>query len=108
MGGRGVLMVCLVLGLLMGHSHSDTSFQICYCGCFVSCVITPGNNAFSCAINCLQECIFRNYLVEDTQYFCKLGCSTSKCTSLSSKENPAEANVGSCVDSCSDTCAVKN
>ncbi|KAK6284583.1 hypothetical protein POUND7_003535 [Theobroma cacao] len=112
MEGRGVgsvMMVCLVLGLLVGQSTA--SFQKCYAGCFILCVVIPPNPVFSCAIKCLNECIIPSSTLEsgkDTQYFCKLGCATSLCTDLSSKENPGEQKVGSCVDSCSETCAKKN
>ncbi|KAK6264031.1 hypothetical protein QQP08_018766 [Theobroma cacao] len=92
MEGRGVgsvMMVCLVLGLLVGQSTA--SFQKCYAGCFILCVAIPPNPVFSCAIKCLNECIIPSSTLEsgkDTQYFCKLGCATSLCTDLSSKENP--------------------
>ncbi|XVE52121.1 hypothetical protein DITRI_Ditri02bG0096800 [Diplodiscus trichospermus] len=110
---RGVLMVCLVLGAIVGQSTA--SFQSCYMGCFVLCVIIPQNTVFSCSVKCLKDCIVPNpssiglASVQDmTQYFCKLGCATSLCTNLSTKENPGEQKVGSCVDSCSKTCAKKN
>ncbi|EOY26334.1 hypothetical protein QQP08_020329 [Theobroma cacao] len=109
MEGRGVgsvLMVYLVLGLLVGQSTA--SFQTCYMGCFIWCVITPNNTVFSCSVKCLKDCIIPSFSFpsgKDTQYFCKLGCATSLCTDLSSKENPGEEKVGSCVDSCSETCA---
>ncbi|XP_022724807.1 thionin-like protein 2 [Durio zibethinus] len=112
MGERGigsVLMVCLVLGVLIGQSTA--SFPSCYKDCFVLCVATPGNSPLICALKCVKNCIlhtspFGN--LQDTQYFCKLGCSTTMCTSLSSKQDPGEGKVESCVDSCSETCAIKN
>ncbi|XWS20339.1 hypothetical protein CRYUN_Cryun31cG0092900 [Craigia yunnanensis] len=110
MEGRGVLMVCLVLGVLVGQSTA--SFQSCYMGCFVLCVITPQKTVFSCSVKCLKDCIIPSSTdlasLKDTQYFCKLGCATSLCANLSSKESPGEQEVGSCVDSCSETCAEKN
>ncbi|XVF86574.1 hypothetical protein PTKIN_Ptkin18bG0052900 [Pterospermum kingtungense] len=110
MEGRGLLIVCLVLGVVVGQSAA--SFQSCYMGCFVLCVLIPQNTVFACSVKCLKDCIIPSFTdlstLKDTQYFCKLGCATSLCTDLSSKDNPGEQKVGSCVDSCSRTCAKKN
>ncbi|XP_022721105.1 thionin-like protein 2 [Durio zibethinus] len=112
-GIKGVLMmVCLASGILVGQSTA--SFQSCYMGCFVLCVITTENTVFSCSVKCLKDCIIPSSTdlaslnKDDTQYFCKLGCAVSLCANLSSKENPGVQKVGRCVDSCSETCAKTN
>ncbi|XP_031376357.1 thionin-like protein 2 [Punica granatum] len=105
-------MVCVVLGLLMGAHQSMASFPSCYKSCFVLCVIKPGETAFKCAFQCLKDCLVHSAspspasaLSVDTDYFCKLGCSTSLCTNLSTKTNPGEKEVGGCVESCSGMCS---
>lgn len=107
---RAMLLVCLVMGVLVGQSTA--SFQSCYVGCFVLCVIIPTNTVFSCSVNCLKNCIIPTSTelssLKKPQCFCKLGCAISLCANLSSKYNPGEQKVGSCVDSCSETCAEKN
>ncbi|KAI3437255.1 uncharacterized protein J3R85_005708 [Psidium guajava] len=101
---KSAAVVCLVLGLFLGLSRA--SFEDCYMSCFILCAITPGNSLFSCSVKCLQDCIVPpSDSPRDTQYFCKLGCASSLCTNLSSKDNPGEKRVAGCVDSCSKTCA---
>ncbi|XP_022723365.1 thionin-like protein 2 [Durio zibethinus] len=109
MGERGMgsmLMLCLVLGLLIGQSTA--SFQSGYKGCFILCIINSRNSMLSCSIKCLKKCTSPFGNLQDTQYFYKLGCSTSMCISLSSKQDPSEGKVESCIDSCSKPCTTKN
>ncbi|XVF25027.1 hypothetical protein REPUB_Repub13aG0178600 [Reevesia pubescens] len=109
-GRRVALMACLVLGVLIGQSTA--TFGSCYFSCFVFCVITPQTTPFLCSLKCLKDCIIPSSTnwgsLNDIQSFCKLGCATTLCSNISSKENPGEDKVGSCVDSCSETCAKKN
>ncbi|XP_030464622.1 thionin-like protein 2 [Syzygium oleosum] len=100
---KSAFVVCLVLGLFLGQSRAN--FEDCYKGCFILCAITPGQTLFSCSFKCLKDCISppsNNLRV--THYFCKLGCASSLCTNLSSKDNPGEKRVAGCVGSCSETC----
>ncbi|AEE28912.2 thionin-like protein [Arabidopsis thaliana] len=46
--------------------------------------------------------------INHNDYYCKLGCSTHHCASLSSIQNPNVDKVVDCVDSCSDKCSNKN
>ncbi|CDY26580.1 BnaA09g46970D [Brassica napus] len=46
--------------------------------------------------------------IDHTDYFCKLGCATHHCISLSSLRNPNAEKIVECVDSCSDKCSNKN
>ncbi|KAH9714556.1 hypothetical protein WN944_022135 [Citrus x changshan-huyou] len=104
---ESLLMVYLMTGLLVGQSQA--AFKECYETCFIICYITPGTTLGSCAAKCLKDCIFPPKLhtlsLQDTEYFCKLGCATSLCTNLSSKDNPAGEKVEGCVNSCSKSCS---
>ncbi|KAL3721032.1 thionin-like protein 2 [Eucalyptus grandis] len=100
---KSVLVVCLVLGLFLGQSRAE--FQDCYVGCFVACVVT-GDNVVKCSLKCLKDCIgLPSHGLTDAEYFCKLGCASSLCINLSSKDDPGEKRVAHCVNSCSKTCA---
>ncbi|KAK6264033.1 hypothetical protein SCA6_019467 [Theobroma cacao] len=110
-GVSAVLMVCLVLGILVGQSTAQGTNVLCYAACFIPCMADPNTTTFYCTIKCLKNCILPKSTVggiKDTQYFCKLGCATALCTNISTKEDPGEKKVGSCVDACSATCAKKN
>ncbi|KAJ4823552.1 hypothetical protein Tsubulata_012178 [Turnera subulata] len=96
-GMKSVLVVLVVVGLLAAEPTA-ASFKECYAGCFILCVITPGNNPIKCGTKCLKDCIFPHsssldeYSTEEKRlHFCELGCATVSC-------------VSSCVDSCSNTC----
>ncbi|XP_031255774.1 thionin-like protein 2 [Pistacia vera] len=93
-----VLMICLVMGILVGDSagQSIETFKRCYAICFITCVLTPGNgmSTSTCATKCIIDCLIPHpsdsLKLKDPQYFCKLGCATSLCTNFSSKEEPAK------------------
>ncbi|KAG6575558.1 hypothetical protein SDJN03_26197, partial [Cucurbita argyrosperma subsp. sororia] len=76
----------------------------CYFGCINSCF----ESAFQCAI-CIGKCMISvestpmqaNHM--DNRYFCKLGCSTSRCAKLL-LNHPNEKQMKGCVNSCSHTC----
>ncbi|KAK1575016.1 hypothetical protein Q3G72_001863 [Acer saccharum] len=104
-GVESVLMVFVILGLVVGQSAA--SFQTCYAFCFIPCMISE-RNLLKCGTNCLKKCIFpssASHTLKHTDYFCKLGCATSLCTHLSTKEDPAAEKVEGCVNSCSETCS---
>ncbi|XP_044486002.1 thionin-like protein 2 [Mangifera indica] len=105
-----VLMICLVMGGLVGDSagQSIQAFAQCYAVCFITCVLTPGNNVTTCSTRCIISCLFPGSLkLKDPQSFCKLGCATYLCTNFSTTDDPAKEKVGSCVSSCSETCTQK-
>ncbi|KAJ4827983.1 hypothetical protein Tsubulata_033222 [Turnera subulata] len=54
---KSLLVVLVVVGLLAAEPAA-ASFKECYVGCFVLCVITPGNNPVKCGAKCLKDCIF--------------------------------------------------
>ncbi|KAK2651376.1 hypothetical protein Ddye_011232 [Dipteronia dyeriana] len=75
--------------LLVGQS---ASLATCYALCFVPCVIAEGSAA-KCALICVRKCLVKPSSIDlqkDTHhsYFCKVGCATSLCTNLSTKEDP--------------------
>ncbi|KAK2651372.1 hypothetical protein Ddye_011228 [Dipteronia dyeriana] len=94
--------------LLVGQS---ASLATCYALCFVPCVIAEGSAA-KCALICVRKCLVKPSSIDlqkDTHhsYFCKVGCATSLCTNLSTKEDPAVEKVEGCVNTCSETCTQK-
>uniref|UniRef100_A0A5B7BAM4 Putative thionin-like protein 2 n=1 Tax=Davidia involucrata TaxID=16924 RepID=A0A5B7BAM4_DAVIN len=103
---RALVVVVLVFGMLVGQS-STASFKDCYVGCFIFCMIKPSNSAFYCSTQCLKDCIIPKSpqdIREDTHDSCKLGCASSLCTNISTKQNPDGEKVESCVGSCSESC----
>ncbi|KAB2623876.1 thionin-like protein 2 [Pyrus ussuriensis x Pyrus communis] len=114
-GLRPVPVAYLVLGMLMLAGQSSASFKSCYESCFILCVITPNHSVSYCSFQCLKDCIIpsrspldHSNIHKDNVYFCKLGCASSLCSNLSTKQNPEVEKVGGCVDSCSETCTIKN
>ncbi|XWS16378.1 hypothetical protein CRYUN_Cryun34aG0082000 [Craigia yunnanensis] len=108
-GVSSVLMFCLVLGILVGQSRAQIiGTAVCYADCYVPCVLRPQMTVGSCAVDCFKNCILfksTENTINDTQYFCNLGCAIALCSNFSTKENPAEQKVASCVDDRSETCA---
>ncbi|XP_059641384.1 thionin-like protein 2 [Cornus florida] len=102
-----LVLVVLAFGTVVGQSTA-ASFKDCYVGCFIFCMLNPSNSAFSCATQCLKDCIIPNspqQIHVDSHHFCNLGCASSLCSNISTKQNPDGERVESCVGSCSDTCA---
>lgn len=92
--------VCLVVGLLlvMGAHRSDAlDLKKCYKQCFLPCVKESGASLPLCIIKCVKDCISHPAsslgLAGDTSYFCKLGCSMSQCTHLSTETNAGKFRV---------------
>lgn len=135
---RNAVLVCLVLGLLMGHCTAGLFFKPCYGACFTICMVKKPHNPLTCGFNCLKKCAAPAQTLDfqtNPHHFCKLGCATSLCTHISTKDNPSNyispflvrvsflwyigltflfffflffsdaELVGKCVDSCSGTCS---
>ncbi|KAL5756218.1 hypothetical protein ACOSP7_020641 [Xanthoceras sorbifolium] len=103
-GVQSLLMVFMILGLLVGQSAA--SLQTCYPICLVPCMIIE-KNLLKCAGKCLKKCIFKPSSMDsqkEIHYFCKLGCATTVCTNISTKEDPAAEKVEGCVNTCSERC----
>ncbi|KAI8544407.1 hypothetical protein RHMOL_Rhmol08G0294100 [Rhododendron molle] len=119
---RGMLRaVVLVLVLICGISTEyytvkgqppTTTFKECYVGCFVLCIIVPPHSLFDCSFQCLKDCLIPKIPqstatgthVDNNFNFCKLGCSASLCSNISTEQNPGGDKVESCVGSCSGRC----
>lgn len=86
-----IITYLMVFGMLLGQSTA--SFKSCYESCFLLCVITPHHSVGSCSFKCLKDCIIpTSYSTNtDNQYFCKLGCASSLCSSFSTKQNPGNS-----------------
>ncbi|KAK3003818.1 hypothetical protein RJ639_017904, partial [Escallonia herrerae] len=86
-----LLVVLVVLGMAVGQSTA--TFKDCYAKCFIFCMIEPDHTLCSCTTSCLKECIFpaatpQTSIHEESLGFCKLGCASSLCSKLSTKQNP--------------------
>ncbi|XP_006305774.2 thionin-like protein 2 isoform X1 [Capsella rubella] len=118
----------MVLGNLLIHTEAQappqpSPFKSCYKGCVVVCFFQQKfPNMLMCPLTCLGTCLVPQMpvpsppseMVSSTNevsyndYYCKLGCATHHCVSLSSTQNPNVDKVADCVDSCSDKCSIKN
>ncbi|KAL5713212.1 hypothetical protein ACHQM5_015313 [Ranunculus cassubicifolius] len=101
---------------MMSASESHVSEQIfgidkknskkfirCYGKCFLFCNL-PLPKPPICAAACLAKCtIFRSELL-DVHNYCNLGCASSKCTHISTANDPRAEEVVTCVNSCSVGC----
>ncbi|CAH2071181.1 unnamed protein product [Thlaspi arvense] len=98
-----MMMIMVALGNLVSQVEAqDSPFRSCYPSCIVSCAIQKKfPSAFMCPLTCIMTCLApptpipsppsqiilanENY---QTDYFCKLGCATHHCVSVSSLQNP--------------------
>lgn len=92
---RAVVMVVLVLGMLIGQSSA--SFKDCYVKCYVFCMVDPSQTLCSCTTHCLKDCIFPpspldvNHPTHNYCDFCTLGCASSLCFNISTKQHPSNS-----------------
>lgn len=89
---RNAVLVCLLLGLLMGHCTAGLFFKLCYGACFTICMVKKPHNPLTCGFNCLKKCAAPAQTLDfqtNPHHFCKLGCATSLCTHISTKDNPS-------------------
>ncbi|KAK4773762.1 hypothetical protein SAY87_028781 [Trapa incisa] len=94
----------------MTSPQPKKSFKRCYAKCFRTCVLTL--NVATCFVKCFAEChhskLTKERLLqgegdaEVMEHFCKVGCSASLCSDISTKTDSAEVKVSDCVDSCSE------
>ncbi|KAL1214739.1 Thionin-like protein 2 [Cardamine amara subsp. amara] len=119
-----LVTIMIVMGnlLIQTEAQSPSPFISCYPGCIVSCAIQKKlPNALMCPLSCIKTCLappsaipsppsqmFLTNEIDHNNYYCKLGCATRHCVSLSSVQNPNVKKVADCVDSCSDKCSTKN
>ncbi|CAN8315382.1 unnamed protein product [Cochlearia groenlandica] len=111
-----MIMTLLVIENLPSHTEAgDISFGVCYPACMITCKAeNKFPNFLKCPFTCMKTCVKKPSLqsissnkIVDTDYFCKLGCATHKCLSLSSIEIQNAERVTACVDSCSNECTKK-
>lgn len=85
----------VILVVMMGSLLVKTeaiNFQECYKDCTLLCGATAdGFKKLTCPFTCLKECVHPSepdlQEIDQTDYFCKLGCATSRCVSSSSIED---------------------
>ncbi|XWS19026.1 hypothetical protein CRYUN_Cryun32bG0095600 [Craigia yunnanensis] len=104
-----LVMYCVLVGQTKAQPGTIIPAAVCYQTCILACINLP-DIPYDCLVHCLKNCFLKSAAgsLKDPQYFCKLGCATALCSNLSTKENPAAKKVGSCMESCSGTCAKKN
>ncbi|KAJ0237855.1 hypothetical protein HA466_0247540 [Hirschfeldia incana] len=130
MGGKRVnimfitMMVVTVMGnfVIRTQAQDTLSFRKCYPGCIDNCAIEKRlPKLLLCPFTCLLTCLapptsntpspsqmILAEQIDHVDYFCKLGCATHHCASLSSLRKLNVDKVADCVDSCSDKCSNKN
>lgn len=96
---RSAVVICLVLGLLLG-TQSNTGFVDCYKGWYISCLFRthhPIDRAEVCIKPCLPsppvtpppppgKSSGQTKDIQTPLYFCKLGCATTLCANISTVE----------------------
>ncbi|KAJ0075078.1 hypothetical protein Patl1_34099 [Pistacia atlantica] len=110
---QSLLIVFLVLGLLSMQPVA-ASFKRCYRHCIKGCIFTGIINPAQCVLSCLGQCI--GYHNDNTSLtsndFCNVGCVSSLCSNLMTKENlqklGGKEEVEGCLDSCSTSYCAKN
>ncbi|KAJ8755990.1 hypothetical protein K2173_024535 [Erythroxylum novogranatense] len=112
---RALMVVgVVVMGLLTGQATAE-SFGDCYKTCVLLCAISSSKSVASCAFKCLKDCIFNSSSLLDSfgvqktsvHNLCTLQCAYPTCTSVTSRDNPREKEVASCVNSCGSGCSKK-
>ncbi|VYS45874.1 unnamed protein product [Arabidopsis thaliana] len=114
------LMIVMVMGCLLVQTEAKSShFKLCYSDCHAVCKShTTFPKSLLCPFTCLMTCLVPTLptpspasdtsltnKIDHTENFCKLGCATHHCVSLSSLQNPNVEKVATCVDSCSEKCS---
>lgn len=99
------VMIVMIMGCLLVQTEAQSSpFKVCYSNCHAVCEShTAFPKSLLCPFTCLMTCLVPTLLTpppssdtdltnesDHTEYFCKLGCATHHCVSLSSLQNPSE------------------
>ncbi|CAN7020311.1 unnamed protein product [Brassica rapa subsp. trilocularis] len=112
MENKIIAMLVVIMGSLLVETEA-MGFQECCKGCISACG-ADGLSTWTCPVTCLTICIQPSepdlQEIDQTDYFCRLGCATNRCVPSSSIEDKAghAEKVSVCVDSCSDMCSNKN
>ncbi|CAF2051145.1 unnamed protein product [Brassica rapa] len=111
-----LVVVMLVTGNILFEAEG-MAFLDCYKGCFVICAASSnGFKKLFCPFSCIKDCKQSTTPseanlndIDQTDYFCNLGCATDRCalsSSIHDKDHVEKVSV--CVDSCSDICSRRN
>lgn len=102
------IMIVMVMGYLLVQTEANSShFKVCYSNCHVVCKShTTFPKSLLCPLTCLMTCLVPTLpitpspssdhtasltnKIDHINYFCKLGCATHHCLSLSSLQNPSK------------------
>ncbi|XAR50617.1 hypothetical protein NMG60_11004984 [Bertholletia excelsa] len=109
---KALVILLVFSGMVAGQTGQigqapATTFKECYAACFILCIIVPPHSAFNCSLDCLRDCLIPKTpqgLHADNTRFCQLGCASSLCANISTKQNSDGEKVESCVGSCSEQC----
>ncbi|WCJ40702.1 hypothetical protein M5689_021611 [Euphorbia peplus] len=101
-----VLLWVMIFGVFSGQSKAiSKAFDKCMDKCIVGCIIPPWTPI--CPATCLARCIIqpgRATIQNTPARFCTLGCATSVCSKLITKDNFHLDEVESCANTCSGSC----
>ena len=86
-----LVVMMLVMGNILFEAEG-MAFTDCYKGCFVMCAASSnGFKKLFCPFSCIKACKQPTPSseanlneIDQTDYFCKLGCATDRCASSSS------------------------
>lgn len=101
------MMVVMVTGnfVVQTQAQDTLSFRTCYPSCIDGCAVEKQlPKLLLCPFTCLLTCLapptsnipsppsqmFLAREIDHIDYFCKLGCATNHCASLSSLKNPSK------------------
>ncbi|KAA0037367.1 thionin-like protein 2 [Cucumis melo var. makuwa] len=107
---RSIVLIHFILSLVAGRSTPVLDTAKWFVKCMAECAILPIIPVVSiCAVKCMADCIPvasspMDLNRMDTHYFCKLGCTTYRCTKLSTKKDLVENKVETCGNTCDQTC----
>lgn len=104
------MAMLVVMMLVMGNiliEAEGISFTDCYKGCIVLCAVSSdGFKKLLCPFTCTKECIIPTPSetnlneIDQTDFFCKLGCATDRCASSSSIHDKGKFSVLVYIVSC--------
>jgi len=93
------VMIVMVIGNLLAQTAAQKiPFKECYPACLVECKAgSKFPKYLKCPFTCTKECLQQpsppsvsSNNIDESDYFCKLGCATYHCVSLSSIQNPSK------------------
>uniref|UniRef100_A0A7N0UBI5 Thionin-like protein 2 n=1 Tax=Kalanchoe fedtschenkoi TaxID=63787 RepID=A0A7N0UBI5_KALFE len=99
------VLIVLVSGFALENSNALDAK--CYALCFLKCSIKTFN-PFDCGVQCFGQCMAPETSslrsLDDGVKHCALGCSVSKCSRISTKDDPKVEDVEKCANECIGSC----